>query len=212
MSLSKRELQDLAREVEKGTYVKKSTVYIVGVLALGIGLYIGNLISTLYAPAPHQAGVQQAPAQQSSVASVSDIPPQTLRRILDLEKQVQQTPGDVAAWTKLSHLYFDSNQYKKAIKGYTTVLNLKPNQPDILVDLGVMYRRDHQHNKAVEMFDKALSVAPKHEVAHFNKGIVLYYDLDKKQEAIGVWKKLLLINPAAKAPNGTPITEMLRQL
>ena len=212
MSSRKQELQQLAHDVQNGKYVKKSTVYFVGFIALAIGLYFGGLITTLQEPVPQAVSKRPVSPQQQAKADLSSVSPDSLRHILDLEKVVLETPDNVDAWTHLAHLYAKTSQYKKAIKAYNSALQLKPDEPDLIVDLGVAYRRDHQHDKAIEMFDKALTLEPKHEIAHFNKGIVLYYDKGAKEEALGVWRKLELINPAVKAPNGLPLKEMITQL
>jgi peroxiredoxin len=47
-----------------------------------------------------------------------------------------------------------------------------------------MYRRSGQPRKAIENFNKAIAVNPKHETAQFNKGIVLMHDLGDRDGAI----------------------------
>ena len=82
----------------------------------------------------------------------------------------------------------------------------------VIVDLGVMYRRNGQPDKALEMFNKALELQPGFEQALFNKGVVQYNDLADAKGAIETWKELLIVNPNAKGPNGVPVSEMLKQL
>jgi len=75
-----------------------------------------------------------------------------------------------------------------------------------------MYRRAGQPDKAVETFDQALKIIPGFEQALFNKGIVLLNDLGKNEEALKTWKELLLINPGARGPDGTPVSELVEKL
>ncbi|MFV0423796.1 tetratricopeptide repeat protein [Oleidesulfovibrio sp.] len=211
MSLSKQELKELAAQVEQGVYVKRSTLYIAVGIALVAGMYIGNLLTSTMSqnqPVTKQR-VTQVTAGQTDATQV---PAAQMAQILDLEKHLQHTPDDVAAWTKLGHLYFDTNQPKPAIRAYNKSLELKPDDANVITDLGVMYRRDHQHQLALETFERAIAVDPTHEVSRFNKGIVLFYDLKKKDEAFATWNELVQLNPNARTPGGTPVKEMINQL
>ena len=91
-------------------------------------------------------------------------------------------------------------------------MSLQPNNADVLTDLGVMYRRNEQPEKAVEAFDKAIQVNPRHEVSRFNKGIVLMHDLRDSRGALEAWDELVKMNPMAKAPNGLLIKDMIEKL
>jgi tetratricopeptide (TPR) repeat protein len=75
-----------------------------------------------------------------------------------------------------------------------------------------MYRRNDQPEEAVQAFDKAIEIDPKHEIARFNKGIVLIHDLSDFDAGIRAWKELVDINPMARAPNGQTVDELIRQL
>ncbi len=126
-----------------------------------------------------------------------------------LESEVAQNPENLAAWKQLGHIYFDNDQYLKAAQAYEKVLTLEPDNADVLTDLGVMYRRAGKPQKAVESFDRAIAADPKHEIAWFNKGIVLIHDLHDRQGALTAWKNLLEINPLAMAPSGQSVDELL---
>lgn len=192
-------------------YVRKSTLYMAVGVALLIGLYLGNLLTSLNGPSASEGTKRQVAAPTAQQAT-SQIPPEIEHRILDLEQAVIKNPADVDAWTHLGHLYFDTQQPKPAIRAYERSLELKPDDPDVITDLGVMFRADHQHDKALAAFEKAISLNPKHEIALFNRGIVLYFDMDKKKEGIAAWQQLLGVNPDAKAPDGTPVKKMIKEL
>jgi tetratricopeptide (TPR) repeat protein len=74
-----------------------------------------------------------------------------------------------------------------------------------------MYRRAGKPEEAIKAFDRAIAIDPKHEVSRFNKGIVLLHDLNDRGGAIEAWEKLLEINPAATAPNGQPLRELVNR-
>ena len=155
------------------------------------------------APAPaQQAAPQQSPAPDRATAA----------RIAELEKAVIRNPSDRDAFVELGNLYFDSDQAKLAILAYENALRLRADDPGVTTDLGVMYRRDGQYQKALDCFRKTLEIEPGHPVALFNTGIVFYYDLHDAAGARKAWEELVKTHPNAKAPDGTPVTELLKQL
>ncbi len=201
------------RQQQDDAYVRKSTMYMAVAVALIVGAFLGVQGASMYtpSPAPEKRAVS-APSQQAQGGAANQIAPDVMARILEMEQAVLKDPNDVAAWTKLGHLYFDTDQPKKAIPAYEKSLALKPGDADVLTDLGVMYREDHQHDRALATFEKAIAINPKHQIARFNKGIVLYFDLERKDDALKTWRELLAINPDAKAPNGQPLKEMMQSL
>ena len=121
-------------------------------------------------------------------------------------------PTNADAWTQLGHVYFDTENFSKAIRAYEKSLELSPDNPNVLTDLGVMYRRNGQPEKALEKFDRAIAVAPNHEQSRFNKGIVLRYDMNDREGAIKVWEDLIRINPSATTPNGQLVSEAIKSM
>ena len=80
----------------------------------------------------------------------------------------------------------------------------------MLTDLGVMYRRTGQPRKAIDAFNKAITMDPTHEISRLNKGIVLMYDLNDTEAALTSWEKLLEVNPDARTGNGDSYTKICR--
>jgi cytochrome c-type biogenesis protein CcmH/NrfG len=132
--------------------------------------------------------------------------------LINLEAEVTAHPDNYQAWIRLGHLYFDTDQPEKAIEAYNRSLELHPGSADLLTDLGVMYRRVGQAEKAVEIFDLAIEKDPSHLPSRFNKGIVLFYDLNDSQGAINSWEALLKIDPEAKAGNGRSVRDFVDSL
>jgi cytochrome c-type biogenesis protein CcmH/NrfG len=131
---------------------------------------------------------------------------------LNLEQEVASNPTNVEAWTQLGHVYFDTDNPAKAIRAYEKSLELSPDDPNVLTDLGVMYRRNGEFEKALASFDRAITIAPSLEQPRFNKGVVLFYDLKDREGAIKAWEELLKINPNASTPNGQPLSEAIKNL
>jgi len=75
-----------------------------------------------------------------------------------------------------------------------------------------MYRRSGKPQDAIQAFDKAIEIDPKHEPSRLNKGIVLLHDMQDFDGAIAAWEELLAVNPIAMAPTGRSVDEMIQQI
>jgi tetratricopeptide (TPR) repeat protein len=165
-------------------------------VALGIGFAAGWLVRDA-----KDAGGGRPAAGPENAAMAAQIDALTAKTAAD--------PRDADAWKHLGHLYFDSGQPGPAVAAYAKYLELTPGDPDVLTDMGVMYRELGQTDKALECFDAAIKLNPRHEIAHFNKGIVLLTDKGDTDGALAVFAELLRINPNAKAPDGSPVAALV---
>jgi len=192
-------------------YVKKETMFWVATIALVVGFLIGVILTVYKSPSglPIQSSSQDS---QSAPPSASDQGPSVdmAARIFELEKQIAQNPQSDEAWIQLGNLYFDIDNYEKAIGAYQKSLALKPDNANVLTDMGVMYRRSGKPTEAIKAFSKAIAVDPRHEVSRFNKGIVLMHDLNDREGALKTWEGLLEINPLAMAPNGQSVDQLIQ--
>jgi tetratricopeptide (TPR) repeat protein len=178
---------------DRNKYVKQQTLLITALVALVAG-FLGGLVVGDYKSKPETPG------------EILPLP------ILALERQASLNPGNFEIWTQLGNLYFDSSDFKNAIRAYKKSLELNPKNADVWTDMGVMYRRDGQPTEAIKAFDKAIEIDPRHEIARFNKGVVFLHDLKNFNGAIRTWEELLRINPSARAPGGQPLKELVAQL
>ncbi|KUJ95367.1 MAG: hypothetical protein PWR24_1768 [Desulfonauticus sp.] len=183
----------------------KSKNLLVIFIALVAGAYIGFVVFSLIMPTSN-------PPAQAPGSSEPAIPAAMQQRIQELETQAQTDVNNVLLFTELGNLYFDTGQYQKAIKAYNRSLELNPQNPNVWTDLGVMYRRTGQFQKALEAFNKALNIDPKHQTTLFNKGVVLFFDLNQKEEALKSWQNLVKINPNYKTPSGDLLKDIIANL
>ena len=202
--------------------VRKGTFVMGVVIALVLGLYMGSLIPSLMhesgsgsAPAPQaQAPAAQAPdgMRAAPQAAMPQVSPELAARIGELEKALLENPRNASRWASLGNLYFDTGQAQKAVSAYERSLALEPGNAHVITDLGIMQRELGQFENAVTSFRKAAALQPDLENAIFNEGVVLYYDLNRKDEAEAAWKRLLRVNPGARAPDGQPVSELIQHL
>jgi cytochrome c-type biogenesis protein CcmH/NrfG len=187
-------------------YIKTESMILVVVVTLMVG-FLGGVVFSAY----RTSSRLPMPGDSQATGGLP-LSPEQSRQISALEDQTRQNPKDVEALTQLGHLYFDTGQPVKAIEAYEKSLALDSSRPDVWTDLGVMYRRNNDPQKAVETFEKALSLKPDHQIALFNKGVVLMHDLNDLPGALESWDKLVIINPQAQTPGGDSIAELVREL
>lgn len=179
--------------------VSLNTALIIGLIALLIGFFGGNIYNAYKSDSP---GTSQSPGTSA--------PLQESARMFALEQQLKSYPNNASGWVELGNLYFDANKYKDAIRAYNQYLAIIPNNADVLTDLGIMYRRDGNPTEAISSFDKAMEANPYHEPSRFNKGLVLYYDVGFQDEGVKVWQELNKINPNFRTPDGNTIEDLLK--
>ena len=198
--------------------VRKSTCLLVAVAALLLGFYLGTLAPRFLNSATPSASLPASPARSEQAQTPArpvappPMPPELAAEMARLEKSLLENPADARQWAMLGNLYFDTDQPRQAIKAYENSLRLEPGNADVLTDLGIMYRETGDFAAAVESFRKAVQAEPRHENALFNEGVVLYYDLQRREEALAAWQRLLQLNPQARTPDGKAVAEMLTSL
>ncbi len=96
-------------------YTTVFIVFIAGFLA-GVGFTVYKMDSPT-APVSQQGAAKPAISEQQNQA------------ILNLEAEVTANPQNFNSWTQLGHLYFDTDQYQKAIAAYNKSLELHSGMP-----------------------------------------------------------------------------------
>jgi len=193
-------------------YVKTANMYLIVMVTLAVG-FLGGVIFSSYR-ASSVATVRDSASVPGNDGASDQLPmsqeqKQTLTALIQATKT---TPDNVNVWTQLGHFYFDAGQHEKAIQAYEKSLELDGSRPDVWTDLGVMYRCAGDLMQAVQCFDRVLAINDRHEVALFNKGIVLMHDINDTQAAIKALEKLVEVNPNAQTPNGQSVKSMIDKI
>ncbi len=130
---------------------------------------------------------------------------------------VTQDPKNVQGWVSLGNLYFDAykavgdrQRAQASVDAYGKALELKPNDPDVLTDQGVMYRALGQYDKAVANFEKANKANPAHVQSLYNLGVVYSSDLHQNDKAAAALNKVIQTAPAS--PQAAQAKQLLSEL
>ena len=78
---------------------------------------------------------------------------------------------------------YDIGDWQRAVELYNHYLELKPDDPDVLTDLGIAYRQMAQFDQALGRFKEAQKAAPDHWQSYYNEVVVLAFDMKRLDEA-----------------------------
>jgi tetratricopeptide (TPR) repeat protein len=73
-------------------------------------------------------------------------------------------------------------------------LKIKPNEPDVIVDLGVCYYQLGDFDSAIKIMENAVELNPNHQIASFNLGII-NSSAGNHDKALEWWRKAVEIDP-----------------
>ena len=196
--------------------MKRENILII-VFAVVIGLIGGFLIFSL-------SNKKEEIPPTGVLPSGSGSPVDYQQRIAELEKVVANDPKNLQAWTMLANDYYDTDQPQKAIDAYGKALELGPNNPNLLTDQGVMYKRLGENNKAqanldkaqanfekaLVNFQKAQSIDPKHLQSLYNIGIIYAENLKQPDKALKTWNHYLELD--STSPAAQQVKRMIEQI
>lgn len=175
---------------------------LIAVVALIVGLLGGYLIFSISNAGKIQQSNTPIPAGAGS-------PTDYTQRIAQAEKVVAQDPKNLNAWISLGNDYFDTEQSQKAINAYSKALEIEPNNPNVLTDQGVMFRKIGWYDKALANFEKANKIEPNHLQSLYNAGIVYAVDLKQPEKATPYWSKYLKLD--SNSPTAFQIKRLMEQ-
>lgn len=168
--------------------MKKTTILLV-VITLVVGALGGVIVTNA-----NKDKAANEPAFDPATAPAIDYQ----QKIQTLLAIVAREPDNRQAWVQLGHSYFESGDQIKAIETYDKALAMDANDPDVLTDQGIMFRRVGWFDKAIENFRKAQELDPSHVISLFNLGIVYSQDLGENDKAEEAWNRYLELVPTGQ--------------
>lgn len=161
------------------------------VLLVAITLVVGGIVGMIVANSPKKSPSTNSPASSAPAVDYQ-------QKIEMLKEVVAKEPANRSAWVQLGHSYFDSGQSMEAIEAYDKALELDGNDPNVLTDQGIMYRRIGWYDKAIDNFTRANALNPAHPQSLYNLGLVFRDDLGEINKAKAAWRKYLANVPAGE--------------
>jgi tetratricopeptide (TPR) repeat protein len=146
---------------------------------------------------PNQAGASRAAAAVEA-------------RTSELASLLQTSPDDVGLMVQMGNTYFDGERWPDAREWYERALELRPDNPNVLTDLAIVYRNLHMHDESLAKLRRAIEIDPDHWQAWYNTVVVLHNDLgrtDEAREALTTLKAVAARNPSV--PDLTGLEGML---
>ncbi len=175
--------------------MKKETAIWAIVIAFVVGFITGATVAILKGTkGVERAAMVQAPQKTPIPAPQGPSPAEVASKVESLKEILKKDSKNLSALVELGNLYFDSDQPKEAIEAYNRYLSIKPDNPDVRTDLGIMYRKLGEIDKAIGEFRRAAQLDAKHVNSRYNIGIVLLHDKQDIKGAIKAWEEYLKID------------------
>jgi tetratricopeptide (TPR) repeat protein len=176
--------------------MKKETVILIVIIAFVVGFISGATVAILRSTKRIQkTSLDQKPQMAPSSITRGPQAMEEASKIQTLKKIVEKDPKNLAAWVELGNLYFDTDQPQEAIEAYSRYLAVNPDNSDVRTDMGIMFRKLGQFDKAIDEFKKAAQKDPKHINCRYNLGLVLLHDKGDIKAAIKAWEDYLKVDP-----------------
>jgi Tetratricopeptide repeat len=144
--------------------------------------------------APGTGGDTAASAVPGGGAAPAGMGPGS-EEIQKLRAHVEQNPNDADAVLQLANLNFDIRNWMRAEELYRQYLKLRPEDANVMTDLGISYRESRKFDQALAQFDQAQKLAPEHWQSYYNEVVVLAFDLKRFDDADRVLAELQKLQP-----------------
>ncbi len=194
------------------------------VLFLVIGLlggfllgYVGHEVMSSRQPAPANAGGAIAAGGPAGPAAEGGAPARrgggpaiggggggpaaggggeaAMAQVQQLRAYVEKNPNDARAVRELANLNYDINNWQRAAELYAQYLQLRPDEVDVMTDLGACLRNMGKAAEALAVLQKAKAKAPGHWQARYNEVLILGFDLGRLDEAAVAAAELKTLEP-----------------
>lgn len=110
-----------------------------------------------------------------------------------LLQKLQQNPNDIQAKTELGNLYYQRNDYDKAILYYSSIAD---SNISIALNLGFAYQKQEKYEKALEIYESILQKDPEN-LGALRYTAKIYEMLGLFTKALACYEKMSTLLPAS---------------
>ena len=145
-------------------------------------------------PVPGEVGAptQSGQGTQSAQAAGTQA---AMERVQRLRAYVEENPQDLDAVRQLANMHYDIADWPRAAELYERVLQQRPEDVDVMTDLGACYRNLQRPDDALGLFQRVGELAPDHWQSRYNQVLVLAFDLRDLERARAVLEELRAMQP-----------------
>lgn len=141
---------------------------------------------------------QQAQAEPQPPASPEEARQQLLDAVVQLQRKLQDDPGNLEDWIMLGRSHYFLEDYPKSAQAFEQAVHLtEEKDPELLADLADALAMSNQRNmvgRPFELVSKALAIQPQHEKSLWLAGVAAFQAQDQ-QSTLKYWEQLLVLLP-----------------
>jgi len=165
----------------------------------------GQVVQTVAAPAQEEQQEQgQLPAGHPPVDA------DAMRKQLEMNEGIlEKDPENLVALVTAANLSSDLKEYPQAIGYYEKAIIREPKNINLITDMATAYFYSNNPQKALELYNRSLSIDPKHFQTLMNIGIVKM-SLGDHKGAAESWDKVITLYP--DSPEAQQLKEMVRRV
>ena len=186
--------------IEQWTSVQ---AYVLAVICLLVGIAGGWFIRGSQSPAAAatQTASASAPAPAMANPGMQQMPsPAEMQKMADTQaapliEKLKADPNNAGLLESIGNVYYDAQQFPKAIDYYQKALKVEPANAGVRTDMATAIWYTGNADAAIAEFQKSLSYEPNKSNTLFNLGIVEWQGKMDINKAVATWQKLLDTNP-----------------
>jgi tetratricopeptide (TPR) repeat protein len=179
--------------------IKKKSAFLATGVAFAFGFLTGFTLSTLKGTVGIESSLMDSMTELPVAKEPISI--ELMERIEDLKGLVREDQTNLTAWLKLGNIYSLHNRYREAIEAYRHYLSIKPDDPDVRTNIGIMLRGLGDFDGAIDELRKAAQNHPNHANSRFHLGVVLLKDKKDIKGAINAWEDYLRVESKGERAN-----------
>ena len=98
-------------------------------------------------------------------------------RVSELRQALERDPENPKLWTTLGNVYYDREDWDRAVDAYEKARRKAPSDPNLLSDLGAAHRNRGEFKRALTLFEKARAADPDHWQSLLNLVLTETFDV-----------------------------------